>query len=154
MDWAASHLTSRKAHQGAVQNGRFFIGTEGQDKEVMNKGRIISGRSNFLGGRAGDLSCRLGNSGVLGLLLGNVETAVKLDIEFWFVLMWGLAHVTPFAPVVCFYSFFFFWHCAFLLSFFLMKNVYLELLITVQETDLGKTWRVFQGRESQGLIRA
>ena len=107
-------------------------------------------------------SCRLGNSCVLGLLLGNVETAVKLDIKFWFVdvglstsdSIWAclfLFFFFFFDTVIFFYHFFVFCFA----FFFLMKNVYLGLLnITIQETDLGKTWRVFQGRESQGLMRA
>ena len=51
-------------------------------------------------------SCRLGNSVVLGLLLGNVETAVKLDIKFWFVDV-GLS-TSDSMWACCLFLFFFF----------------------------------------------
>ena len=84
-------------------------------------------------------SCRLGNSGVLGLLLGNGETAVKLDIKFWFVVV-GLS-TSDFIWACCLFFFlFFFLTLCFSFFLFLMKKVYLGLLnITVQETNLGKT---------------
>ena len=86
-------------------------------------------------------SCRLGNSVVLGLLLGNVETAVKLDIKFQFVDVGLSTSDSIWACCLFLFFFFFFDTVLFFYPFlFLMKNVYSGLLnITIQETDLGKT---------------
>ena len=88
-----------------------------------------------------DQLMQTGNSVVLGLLLGNVETAVKLDIKFQFVDVGLSTSDSIWACCLFLFFFFFFDTVLFFYPFlFLMKNVYSGLLnITIQETDLGKT---------------
>ena len=66
-------------------------------------------------------SCRLGNSGVLGLLLGNGETAVKLDNKFWFVDV-GLSTSDFIWACSLFFFFFFFLTLCFSFIFFFFSE--------------------------------
>ena len=69
-------------------------------------------------------SCRLGNSCVLGLLLGNVETAVKLDIKFWFVDVGLSTSDSIWACCLFLFFFFFFDTVLFFYPFFVFCFVF------------------------------
>lgn len=104
MNLAASHLADRKDLRGAVQNERLLLAEEGRDKEKADHLTFLWAMEGFC-----DMDhLTTADQGIPHWLvkitfLGEVKTAVRIGIKFWFGHV-GPAEALPFGACCLFFN--------------------------------------------------